>query len=240
MTASSSPRAFDCRVTALKVGLLTAGLTALITILNTPLAVALVAEHSLVESLQVAFLAAGGLLIGRYAWSAARAGRPVVLEVAMITAIAMACISEIDLDRVLFGTKVIAKRFFLGARYPLGLRALAFLVIVGIPAGVAVWVLTRWRTFRDQLLGALREPWGQTVVFGFVLYALAQTLERPIDKISWNPHHLLEEALELIAALCMFIALAARHGLGSRYVRAALRRSRVATWLAHARGDKAV
>ena len=237
MTASSSPRTFDCRVTALTVGLLTAGLIALVAILNTPLAVALVAEGSLVESLQVAFLATGGLLAARYTWSAARAGRPVALEIAIVTAIAMACISEVDLDRVLFGTKVIAKRFFLSAKYPLGLRAVAFLVIVGVPAGVAVWLLTRWRTLRDELVSALREPWGQTVVFGFVLYAMAQTLERPIDKISWNPHHLLEEALELIAALCVFIALAARHALGSRYVRA-LGRSRFAAWLAHARGDK--
>jgi hypothetical protein len=149
----------------------------------------------------------------------------------------MACVSEIDLDRMLFSTKIIAKRFFFSARYPLGLRALAFLIIVGVPAGVAVWLLMRWRTVRDELVTAMRQPWAQTAAFGFVLYAMAQTFERPIDKISWNPHHLLEEALELMAALCIFIALAARHGLGARYVNA-LGRNRFAAWLAHALGDR--
>jgi hypothetical protein len=215
----------------------TAATIGVIAIVNSPLAVALVAEHSLVESLQVALLAAGGLLTARYAWNAARTGRPVALEIAIVTAIAMACISEVDLDRLLFGTKIIAKRFFLSAKTPLALRVLAFLAVVGVPAAVGIWLLMRWRTVRNQLVSALREPWGQTVAFGLVLYAMAQTLERPIDKISWNPHHLLEEAAELVAALCMFIALAARHGLGTRHI-LALRRS-VAAVRAHAPDKRA-
>ena len=223
-------------MTALTVGVVTAATIGVIAIVNPPLAVALVAEHSLVECLQVAFLAAGGLLTARYAWNAARAGRPVALEIAIVTAIAMACISEVDLDRLLFGTKIIAKRFFLSPRTPLAVRVLAFLVVVGVPAAVGVWLLTRWRTVREQIASALREPWGQTVAFGLILYAMAQTLERPIDKISWNPHHLLEEAAEVVAALCMFIALAARHGLGTRHIRVS--RGSVAALRAHAPGDK--
>ena len=51
---SSASHAFDCRKTAVRVGGVAAAVIALIAITNPFLAVALVAEHSLVERFQVA------------------------------------------------------------------------------------------------------------------------------------------------------------------------------------------
>ena len=238
LTGTSSVPPFDCRRTAAVVGGLAAVVIAVIAVMDRPLAVVLVAEHSIVERLQVAFFAAAAVLTARYAWTAAGAGRAIPLEVGIVTALVMACVSEVDLDRALFGIKVIARRFFVSPRYPPGLRILAFIVVVGIPAGVGIWMLTRWRVLRADIRAALREPWGQTLAFGIVLYAVAQTLERPIDRIWWNPHHLVEEAAELVGALCVFVALAARHGLGTRYLRASSGK-RFGAWLARTRGDNA-
>ena len=194
--------------------------TAAVGIVNPPLAIALMAENSAVESLQVVLMAAAGALAARQGWVAIRMGRPAVIEVAVVTAMVMAAVSEVDLDRKIFGVKVIATLFFLNPKYPLAFRVLAVLVVVGVPTGVGVWLLTRWKTVREAGRRALREPWGQTGAFGAALYVLTQILEGPIDRIRWQQHHMIEETSELVAVLCIVIAVAARHGLGARFRRA--------------------
>jgi hypothetical protein len=183
---------------------------------NPPLAVALMAEDSAVEWLQVALMAGTGALAVRQGVSAFRAGQPITLEVMIATTMLMGCLGEIDLDRKLFGIKVVATRFFVNQKYSLVLRALAVLVIVGAPAAVAAWLLRRWRQLLRASLDALREPWGQTAAVGAAVYVITQIFEGPIDRIPWQQHHLIEELLELLAAICMCVGLAARHGLGLR------------------------
>jgi hypothetical protein len=237
ITTSSSSPAFDCRKTAVCLGGLAAAAIASIAIVNPPLAVALVAEHSIVERSQVALVAAGTLLTMREAWRSVRRGRQIPLEIAIVAPLVMACVTELDLDQWLFGSKFIAKRFFADENYPVIARAAAMLVIVGVPVGIGVWLLTRWQTLRDDVTSAVRAPWGQTLAFGVILYGLAELLERPIDKIPWNPHHLLEESAELIAALTIFIALVTRYGVGVRHLHAGAR-SRFIVWLARMRRDR--
>jgi hypothetical protein len=221
ITTSSSSPAFDCRKTAVCLGGLAAAAIASIAIVNPPLAVALVAEHSIVERSQVALVAAGTLLTMREAWRSVRRGRQIPLEIAIVAPLVMACVTELDLDQWLFGSKFIAKRFFADENYPV----------------IGVWLLTRWQTLRDDVTSAVRAPWGQTLAFGVILYGLAELLERPIDKIPWNPHHLLEESAELIAALTIFIALVTRYGVGVRHLHAGAR-SRFIVWLARMRRDR--
>ena len=202
------------------VGAVVAVVTAAVGIFDPPLAIALMAENSAVESLQVVLMAAAAALAARQGWLALRAGRPAVLDVAIVTAMVMACVGEIDLDRKIFGVKIVTTLFFVDPKYPLALRVLAALIVVGVPFAVGVWLLRRWTTLHGLGQGALREPWGQTAAFGAALYVVAQMLERPIDRIPWQQHHMIEETSELIAALCIVIALVARHGLGVRLLRA--------------------
>jgi len=92
---------------------------------------------------------------GRRAW---QAGRPVAFEVAVVLAMVLVSIGEVDLDRAMFGTKVISTRFFVSPRYSLAARGVAVAVIVGVPIAVGVWLLTRWRQLWLASLEGLREP----------------------------------------------------------------------------------
>lgn len=174
------------------------------------LAERLLAEGGIVEWLQVLLLGAAGVLAARQGWSARRAGRPVVLEVAIVTSMVMVCIGEVDLDRAIFGEKVISTYFLLYSDHPLALRALAALIVIGIPAAVGVWLLVRWRALWAAGLEGLRQPWGQTAVCGAALFVLIEILERPINHIPWQPRYFVEETLELVAAVCILAGLVAR------------------------------
>jgi hypothetical protein len=44
-------------------------------------------------------------------------------------------LGEVDLDRVLFGTKVISTRFLVSGKVAIQWRLLAALVVVGVPGG---------------------------------------------------------------------------------------------------------
>jgi RND family efflux transporter MFP subunit len=182
----------------------------MVTARDPALATRLVAEGGVVEWLQVILaLGAGGLaaLQGR---RRLQAGRPVAFEVAVVTAMLMVCTGEVDLDRAIFGTKVISTRFFVNPGYSLALRALAVAGIVGVPVAVGVWLLTRWRHLWQAGLDGLRAPWGQSAGFGAALLLTVGIFEHPLEQISSLPPHFAEETLELVAALCIFAGLAAR------------------------------
>ena len=92
---------------------------------------------------------------------------------------AMICIGEINLDRLLFPTKIIYTRFFVDPRYPLKWRVLAVLVIVGAPTVVGVWLLVHVRALWRAGLQGLREAWGQTATAGLALFVLVRDLRAP-------------------------------------------------------------
>jgi RND family efflux transporter MFP subunit len=192
-----------------------------------------------VEWIQLALLGSAGALAVREALEAAAAGEPAALDVAIAAAMAMVCIGELDLDRAIFGTKIISTRFFVHPRYPLALRALAVLVIVGIPAAVGVWVLRRFRDVLGAGLRGLREPWGQTAAAGAALFLLIAAFERPIDRIPGQPENFLEEALELVAAAFIFVGLAGRRRamMTRMSLRALLALLSLAAGLAGCQGD---
>ncbi|RPH78159.1 MAG: hypothetical protein EHM88_16515, partial [Candidatus Rokuibacteriota bacterium] len=145
----------DCRAVAAALSLLVVAALLAVTIHDPALSARLVAEGRFVESLQVVLAIGAGVLAFRQGRAARRAGRPATLEVGIVAAMAMICIGEIDLDRILFGTKVISTRFFVSPGHPLAERALAVAVIVGVPAALGVWLLIHvrqlWQVGRDGL-----------------------------------------------------------------------------------------
>jgi hypothetical protein len=181
------------------------------------LAARLVVEGGLVEWMQIVLMGGAGALAARQGWQARQAGGPATLEVAIVTSMAMVCIGEVDLDRVLFGTKVISTRFLVNPRYSLGLRALAALIIVGVPGAVGVWLLWRIRALWWAALEGLLEPWGQAAAFGVALFVLVETFERPLNRLRWQPTNFIEETLELLSGICIFCGLVARHRAGHAF-----------------------
>ena len=201
-----------CRAVAAILSLLAIGVLLVITVLDRELAGRLGSEDSLVESLQVVFAAGAGILAFGHGRAARRAGQPATLDVAIVAAMAMICIGEVDLDRLLFGTKVISTRFFVNPGYPLAARALAVLVVAGVPLAVAVWLLAHWRSLGAAVVDGLRRPWGQVAAAGVGLMLLVELVEKPLGHIEVLPRNFAEEALEFVSALCIFVGLVARRG----------------------------
>jgi RND family efflux transporter MFP subunit len=202
----------DCRAVAATLSLLVvAGLLA-VTIHDPALSARLVAEGSIVESLQVVLAIGAGVLAFRQGRAARRAGQPATLEVGIVAAMAMICIGEVDVDRMLFGTKVISTRFFVSPGYPLAERALAVTVIVGVPAAIGVWLLVHIRQLWQASRDGLRQPWGQTAAFGMALFLVIEIVEKPLSNLTLFPRSFLEETLELVCTVCIFGGLVARRG----------------------------
>jgi hypothetical protein len=155
-------------------------------------------------------MAAATLLAARHGAAVAAAGGSAAFDVAIVAGLGMVVIGEIDLDRVLFGMKIISTHFFVNPNYPVAARALAVLVIVGVPVAVSLWLLPRWRDLLTAALRGLREPWGQVAAFGVAVYVLTQIFERPIDQFLLPPRNFIEETLEFVAAICIFVGLVAR------------------------------
>ena len=210
-----------CRAVALTVTAVAVLVLVAFAIADPRLTEYLTAEGGIVEWMQVLMMTAAGALSARHGWLALLAGRPVALDVAIVSAMAMITVGELDLDRALVGMKVISTRFFVNPKYALAWRALAVLVIVGGPVAVGCWLLTRWRQLADTGREQLREPWGQAAAIGVALYALTEIFETKLDHIPWQPQYFIEETLELVAAVWIFVGLAARPGLLVREPRAA-------------------
>jgi RND family efflux transporter MFP subunit len=199
-----------CRAVAAILSLAVIGILVVIVVVNPVLAGQLVSEDHVVEWAQVGLAAATGALAFGQGRAARREGRPATLEVAIVAAMTVICIGEVDLDRLIFGTKIISTRFFVHPRHPLLLRALAVVVVVGAPLALGVWLLARWRQLRQASLEGLRQPWGQVAAFGMALFLGVELIERPLSHIEWLPRSFPEELLELVSGICMFVGLAAR------------------------------
>jgi membrane fusion protein, multidrug efflux system len=199
-----------CRAVAGLASAVAVTILVLIALQDWTLAGWLIIENGVVESLQVFLIALAGVLAARQGLAARRRGEPIVLEVAIVAAMTLICIGEIDLDRLLFGTKIVSTRFFVNPRYPLKWRLLAALVVVGAPTAVSLWLLAHLRELWRASLRGLCAPWGQTATCGLGLFMVVQMFERRIDRLPWQPPNFFEETLELVSAIYIFVGLVAR------------------------------
>ena len=167
-------------------------------------------EGGLLEIVQVALFGATGVFALSAAQSLRRTGRPAILEAVVAAVMVGLVIGEVDLDRQLFGIKVIHTRFFVNAGIPIVVRALAALVVVGVPAALVIYVFVRRRALWNAVGRALREPWGQVLASGVLIFAAAELFEKPLAGLRFAPRNSLEEGLELAAAIAFFIGLVAR------------------------------
>ncbi len=209
MSAPSAGR-FGCRALAVALSLVVVVVLLAISARDPVRGARLVDENDVVEWLQVVLCGAAGVLAFRQGRAARRVGQPATLEVAIVAAMAVICIGEVDLDRVFFGTKIISTRFFVSPKHSLAVRMLAVLVVVGPPFAVGVWLLTYIRNLWRASLDGLGRPWGQTAAFGMALYVGVEIFERPLGHIRGLPLHFAEEVLELVSAIFIFVGLVTR------------------------------
>ena len=181
----------------------------LILVVNPPLAHWLTIEDGVVEWLQVSLDAAAVALTGRHLVRDNAEGERSPLDVLTVAALIGLIIGELDVDRWLFGTKVISTAFFFKAKYALPWRLLAALVVVGVPAAVGIYALRHVRTLWREGWSALGQPWGRVLAASAVILVLTELFERPLGRVPGVPHFFLEETLELVASIGIVVAAAA-------------------------------
>lgn len=176
------------------------------------LGVGLVADEGPAEWLQVAFCVVAAALALWRAGGLARAGLSPAFDVVIAALLMVVALGELELDRWIFGTKVIGTRFFLSPRKSVAWpwRVLVALVVVGVPVAIAVYALMRVRPVVRSGLAAVREPWGRLLLAGFVVFAASQALEPGLDRLRVVSAFFLEETAELTASACFVAAYALR------------------------------
>jgi hypothetical protein len=200
---------FGAEMFAAALALGAVAVLSLILFVNPPVAHWLTIEDGVVEWMQVTLDAAAVALIGRHLLRDSAEGGRSPLDVLTVAALIGLIIGELDVDRRLFGTKVISTAFFFKAKYALPWRLLAALVVVGVPAAVGLYVLRHVMTLWRAGWSALAQPWGRVLAASAVVLALTEIFERPLGHVPGVPHFFVEETLELVASIGICVAAAA-------------------------------
>ena len=175
------------------------------------LAARLTAENGVIEWAQVLLEGGAAVLFGRELVKDTReTGRVSPLDLVVVASLIGLVIGEVDLDRILFGTKVIATRFFVNGRVAIAWRALAALIVVGMPAAISFFVVVRARVFWREGWAAVAQPWGRVLAASVGLAVLTELFEKPLGHVPGLPNFVLEELLEVVAAIGLFVSGVAR------------------------------
>jgi hypothetical protein len=185
------------------------GLTAVV-VWDFAAATALVVEDGPVEWLQVALCAAAAVLNIHAA--ARRPRRRTVLDLLVVAGLLGIIIGEVDLDKRIFGVKVISTKFMVDGRIPPALRVLGSAIVIGVPAAIAVYALRRIRELWSAGIDALGHTHGQVLLAAVLLFGTVDLVEGLLNHVLGFPRFFAEETLELIATAWFFIAALGRWG----------------------------
>jgi hypothetical protein len=201
---------FRCETVAAALALIAVIALSALALVDPALAGRLTVENGVVEWIQVLLEAAAAVLFARHlARDASRVGRVSPLDVVIVASLVGLVIGEVDLDRLIFGTKIIATKFFVDARVAFGWRLLAMLVVVGVPLAIGVFALVRIRAFWRDGWAAIASRGARARGergSGGVDRALRETA-RPR---AGCPRYFLEELLELVAAIGFLVSALSR------------------------------
>ena len=164
-----------------------------------------VAEDGPVEWLQAALLLAGWVVtVGRAVTLLAR-GRPAVPELLLAALLTVGITVELSLHSWV-GFRIRHWRPTLrrsaGPVFPWVVLAVSLIVgLVAVRHGVR---------HRRSLVGVVRSlphsRWGQLTIAGLGGYAVTELFEHRLARLMPRPSYLLEEWIELVGALCLFLA----------------------------------
>jgi hypothetical protein len=167
-------------------------------------------EDGAVEWLQAALFTAAAMFALGTARDRWRAGVSAVLEILIAAMLVGLIIGEVDLDRLVAGRKIISTRFLVDPSVSISWRVVALLAMA-VPAVVlALYALVRRWDLLRAIRRAMAASWGRLFITGFVIFGVTELLEKPLGRIPGLPRYLLEETLELVAAVCFGVALYAR------------------------------
>jgi len=197
---------------AVALTVLIVAVVATVSVMDARLAHRLVSEDGPVEWLQVILLAGAGLITARLAtieWAKGRSGAPDVL---LTAGFAFLAISEMELPRRILGksTKIGRLARDVAAGHPR--ETLFVLLVAGLAVGLGVYAFRYRADIMAWGWSALETAWGRLLLLGACLLVLTEIFERSLNRMTGAglPKPLVEESLELLAALYCFLALAQR------------------------------
>jgi hypothetical protein len=196
-------------ILAAGLSLIAVAVLSVIALVEPALAAWLTVENGVVEWLQVLLDAGAALLFGR---ELVRTGRVSPLDLVVVSCLIGLIIGEIDLDRILFGTKIIATRFFVNTKMALSWRVLAMLIVVGVPVAIGIFVVVRFRVFWSEGWAAVAQPWGRLLAASVALSVFTEAFEKQLGHVPGVSRFFLEELFEFVAAIGFFVSAAARSG----------------------------
>jgi hypothetical protein len=171
----------------------------------------LTVEHGFVEWTQVLLEGAAAVLFARHlVRGASRVGRVSPLDVVIVASLVGLIIGEVDLDRMIFGTKITTTKFFVDARVAVVWRLLAALVVVGPPLAIGLFALVRIGIFWREGWKAIAQPWGRVLAASVAVAVLTELFERPLGHVPCVPRYFLEELLELVATIGFLVSAIGR------------------------------
>jgi hypothetical protein len=202
---------FRCETVAAALALITVIAFSALALIDPALADRFTVENGVVEWVQVLLEGAAAVVFARHmVRGAARVGRVSPLDVVIVASLVGLVIGEVDLDRVIFGIKIISTKFFVDARVVFVWRLLAMLVVGGVPLAIGVFALVRVRAFWRDGWAAVAQPWGRVLAASVAVAVLTEVFERPLGHVPGVPRYFLEELLELLAAIGFLVAALGR------------------------------
>ena len=207
------------RVYAPAVGLtaLTAVVVTSVTIADVALAERLASEDGPIEWLQVVLFAGAALITARLAtreWGDRRSGAPDVL---LTAGFAFLAICEMELPRRVLGKSIKMGRLTRDVAAGLPRETIFVLVVAGLAVSLGVYALRHRADLVTWARAALETAWGRLFVLGVSILVLTEICERSLNRMmgSGLPRSLLEESLELLAALYCALAMLQRREPGA-------------------------
>jgi hypothetical protein len=188
-----------------------AGVAAVV-IVDLGLAGPLMSEDGPVEWLQVVLFAGAALIAARFAtleWAACRSGAADVLLTAGFAFVAM---SEMEVPRRLLGKSIRIGRLARDVAAGLPRESMFVLIVAALAVAVGLYTLRHRAALVGWGRAALRTSWGRLFLLGASILVFTAVFERSLNRMmgAGLPRPLLEESLELLAALYCLLALVLR------------------------------
>lgn len=188
-----------------------AGVAAVV-IVDVGLAGRLMGEDGPVEWLQVVLFAGAALIAARFAtleWAARRHG---AADVLLTAGFAFLAIGELELPRRFLGKSIRIARLARDVAAGLPRESMLVLVVAGLAVAAGLYTLRHRADLVAWGRAALRTSWGRLLLLGASILVLTAVFERSLNRMmgAGFPRPLLEESLELLAALYCLLAMMLR------------------------------
>ena len=204
--ATRAGLALSCAVAALGIAVALGAVLAW----SPAMAARVTSENGVVENLQVL------LLLGATAFALRwRAACPRAPDAAFALLFLAMIVRETSLDRLVRGRPLRLTADLVVPAPPPIARALLLALTLGLIAAVGAYCVWRLHECVAEGRRVLVEPWGQLLLVAAAVLGLTEVFERPLGRLSFAPRAFMEEGLELISSLWLFLAMRAR-ALGGR------------------------